>query len=124
MFVPSILYSQTAKNAMPSNYGFQGLPGVHSSGLAQSPGLLTGRIEHNPNIDGPNFKNSLANVAQQLNTTVQAPNELMQQAITGGDVDIHQVMIANAKAELSLNIATQVVTKVIQAYDRVQQIQV
>ena len=40
------------------------------------------------------------------------------------NVDIHDVMTAMAKSEVSVNVATQMVGKVIQAYDRIMQIQV
>ncbi len=70
------------------------------------------------------FKNMLADMVKGVNQTVSAPDALMQQAMTTGGVDVHDVMIANAKAELAVNITAQVVTKVIQAYDRVLQIQV
>ena len=40
------------------------------------------------------------------------------------NVDIHDVMTAMAKSEISVNVATQLTGKVIQAYDKVMQIQV
>jgi flagellar hook-basal body complex protein FliE len=40
------------------------------------------------------------------------------------NVDIHDVMIASAKAEININVMTSVVGKVIQAYDKIMQIQV
>ena len=40
------------------------------------------------------------------------------------NVDIHDVMTAMAKSEISVNIATQITVKVINAYDRVMQISV
>ena len=40
------------------------------------------------------------------------------------NIDIHDVMIAMSKSEITVNVATQAVGKVIQAYDKVMQIQV
>jgi len=40
------------------------------------------------------------------------------------NVDIHDVMTAMAKAELAVNIATTATGKVIQAYDKIMQIQI
>ena len=40
------------------------------------------------------------------------------------NVDIHDVMVAMSKAEISVNIATTAVGKVIQAYDKIMQIQI
>ncbi len=70
------------------------------------------------------FKDALANVVSAVNDTAQAPDAMMQQAMTTGAYDVHDVMIANAKAELAVNMTTQIATKVIQAYDRILQIQI
>ncbi len=73
---------------------------------------------------GPSFKDTLVNMVSDANRSIMQPDKLMNEALTTGDVDIHDVMIANAKAEMTVNIASQVITKVIQAYEKVQQIQV
>ena len=70
------------------------------------------------------FKDVMGNLLSDTNKTLALPDELMNRSLTTGDVDIHEVMIANTKADLAVNLASQVVTKVIQAYERVQQIQV
>lgn len=70
------------------------------------------------------FKAVLGNVVHNVNETLAAPDALMHDAITTGNVDVHDVMVANAKSELLLNVTTQVATKVIQAYDRILQIQI
>ena len=45
--------------------------------------------------------------------------------MTGADdVDIHDVMTSMAKAEINVNVATTVVGKIIQTYDKIMQIQV
>ena len=44
-------------------------------------------------------------------------------AMTTGNVDVHDLMVANAKAELLVSVTTQVATKVVQAYDKILQIQ-
>ena len=40
-----------------------------------------------------------------------------------GNADIHDVMTAMAKAELGVTVATNITTKVIQAYEKITQIQ-
>jgi len=56
---------------------------------------------------------------------MNAPDVLLKDAMSGSqNVDIHDVMTAMSKAELSINVATQVTGKVIQAYDRIMQLQV
>jgi flagellar hook-basal body complex protein FliE len=80
-----------------------------------------------PEIDTDNrasFQNVLGNAISGVNETMAAPDVLMHQAMTTGGVDVHDVMVANAKAELAINVTTQIATKVIQAYDRLLQIQI
>jgi flagellar hook-basal body complex protein FliE len=78
----------------------------------------------NTSAHKPSFKNMMVNMVEDTNKTLTQPDELMERAMTTGDVDIHEVMIANTKADIAINIVSQVATKVIQAYERVQQIQV
>ena len=40
-----------------------------------------------------------------------------------GNADIHDVMTAMAKAELGVTVATNITTKIVQAYDKIMQIQ-
>ncbi|HNW25927.1 MAG TPA: flagellar hook-basal body complex protein FliE [Candidatus Gastranaerophilaceae bacterium] len=71
------------------------------------------------------FKGVMSGLVENLNQEINAPDQLLKDAMSGnGDVDIHDVMTAMAKAELSVNVATQITTKVIQAYDKIMQIQV
>ncbi|MEB3287807.1 MAG: flagellar hook-basal body complex protein FliE [Vampirovibrionales bacterium] len=75
-------------------------------------------------VQSGSFKDVLNNTLQNVNQTMAAPDALMHEAMTTGSVDVHDVMIANAKSELVVNIAAQMTTKVIQAYDRILQIQI
>lgn len=71
------------------------------------------------------FTGVMTDLANGLNKEINAPDQLLKDAMTGnGDVDIHDVMTAMAKAELSVSIATQLTGKVIQAYDKIMQISV
>jgi flagellar hook-basal body complex protein FliE len=72
----------------------------------------------------PNFRNVLMNTLGSVNEVAQKPDALLKDAMTTGSTDIHEVMIANTKAELAVSLAGQTVTKVIQAYDRILQIQI
>lgn len=85
---------------------------------------ITKTVSVNPTNDGGAFKTFLNSSVQQVNNTLKEPDALMNRAMTVGDVDVHDVMIANAKAELAVNVTSQVVTKVVQAYDRILQIQI
>jgi len=70
------------------------------------------------------FKSVMANLANDINTTVNAPDQLLQDAVTGNGVDIHDVIIAMNKAEIGVNVATQITTKIVQSYEKIMAIQV
>lgn len=74
-------------------------------------------------VEGPSFGQTLGKMVESINQTAAAPDALMRDAMTTGSVDVHDVMIANAKAELALTVTTQVATKIVQAYDKILQIQ-
>lgn len=82
------------------------------------------KLQFEPDVQGPTFKDVMGGVVSNVNETLGAPDALMRQSMTGGTVDVHDVMIANAKAELAINVTAQVATKVVQAYDRILQIQI
>lgn len=71
------------------------------------------------------FKDVMGGLAQGLSNDLAAPDKLLKSAMSGdSDVDIHDVMVAMSKAEMSVNVATQITTKVIQAYEKIMQISV
>jgi len=70
------------------------------------------------------FKDTMSDLVKNLNETIEAPDQILQSAVLGNGADVHDVMIAISKAELGVNIATQITTKVIQAYEKVSAIQV
>jgi len=56
---------------------------------------------------------------------MNAPDNLLKDVMSGNkNVDIHDVMTAMSKSEIAVNVATQMVGKVINAYDRISQISV
>jgi flagellar hook-basal body complex protein FliE len=94
---------------------------------------LTGRIQNTPSLgldstDGvsqSSFKGVMSGLVSNLNTQMNAPDQLLQASMNGdSSVDIHDVMTAMSKAEISVNVATQLTSKVIQAYDKIMQISV
>ena len=79
-------------------------------------------LDNSPEI--PDFKQVMGNMLGELNSVTKAPDQALQDSITNNGADIHDVMIAISKAELGINIATQITTKVVQAYEKVMSIQV
>lgn len=92
------------------------------SGLYGMPPARMGRVE---TTSSPDFKQVMSGLVENFNQELNAPDNLLKDAMSGNNnVDIHDVMTAMAKSEISVNVATQLVGKVIQAYDRVMQIQI
>lgn len=79
-------------------------------------------IEDSPEISP--FEQLMTGMGKELNNTVKAPDQAMQDSLSNNGPDVHDVMVAISKAELGINIATQVTTKVVQAYEKVMSIQV
>lgn len=95
----------------PMDMNFNSFPGVKLNSLEETPTT--------------NFKGVMSNLASNLNNQINAPDELMTKTMNGDtSVDIHDVMTAMAKAEISVSVATQITSKVIQAYDKIMQITV
>ncbi|MBR1424390.1 flagellar hook-basal body complex protein FliE [bacterium] len=83
------------------------------------------RLDRIEGAETSNFKSVLNNLVEGLNENVNAPDNLLKDAMQGNkNVDIHDVIVAMSKSEISVNVATQIVGKVINAYDRVMQISV
>jgi len=75
--------------------------------------------------EAKDFKTVFSGMVNETNATLNAPDALLKDAVMGvNNVDVHDVMTAMSKAELSITIMTNVTTKVIQAYDKISQIQV
>ncbi len=86
------------------------------------PSARMNRVEEPSTSD---FKSVMSGLVEGMNTSMNAPDNMLKDVMMGSEnVDIHDVMTAMAKAELSVNIATTAVGKVIQAYDKIMQIQI
>lgn len=88
-------------------------------------GMPSARLDGIEKPSTPDFKTVFTGLVENLNAQVEAPDNLLKDVMQGNtNVDIHDVMTAMAKSEISVNVATQLTGKVIQAYDKVMQIQV
>jgi flagellar hook-basal body complex protein FliE len=86
--------------------------------------MPSARMDQINQPEGPSFKSVMGSMVNTLNDQVNAPDQMIKDVMMGSkNVDVHDVMTAMAKAELNINIATQVTGKVIQAYDKIMQIQ-
>ena len=86
------------------------------------PALRMDRVETPEN---PDFKQVFSGLVEDLNTEMNAPDNLLKDIMSGNqNVDIHDVMAAMSKSEITVNVTTQIIGKVINAYDRVSQISI
>ena len=86
------------------------------------PSARMNRVEE---VGTADFSSVMSGLVENLNTTIEAPDNLLKDAMMGNqNVDVHDVMTAMSKAELSITVATTVTGKVIQAYDKIMQIQI
>ena len=83
------------------------------------------RMDRVESSESPNFKQVFSGLMENLNTEMNAPDNLLKDVMSGNqNVDIHDVMTAMSKSEITVSVATQLVGKVINAYDRISQISV
>lgn len=95
----------------PSKYTDMGIEGMRMKSIEQP--------------ETVNFKSVFSGLVSNLNTEMEKPDQLMKDQMMGNNnVDIHDVITAMTKAELGINVATQITGKVIQTYDKVMQIQI
>ena len=86
------------------------------------PSARMNRVEE---VGTADFSSVMSGLVENLNTTMEAPDNLLKDAMMGNqNVDVHDVMTAMSKAELSITVATTVTGKVIQAYDKIMQLQI
>ena len=71
------------------------------------------------------FKTILSGLVSNINNEIEKPDQLLNAQMTGSaDVDIHDVMTAISKAEIGVTLATQVTSKVVNAYNTVMNISI
>ncbi len=88
-------------------------------------GMQPMRLERMEKPATQDFKTVFSGLVENFNAELNAPDNLLKDVMSGNNnIDIHDVMTAMAKSEISVNVATQITGKVIQAYDKVMQIQV
>jgi flagellar hook-basal body complex protein FliE len=70
------------------------------------------------------FASVLKDSIDQLNQSQNAANDMTNKLINGDNVDLSQVMIAQQKANITLQTAVQIRNKVIDAYQQMMNMQV
>lgn len=76
------------------------------------------------NDDGNSFAEMLKGSVEKVNSMQNEADQAVQDLLVGKDQNIHQVMIAVEKANLSFNMMMQVRNKIINAYEEIMRTQV
>ena len=88
-------------------------------------GMPSARMNRVEEVGTADFSSVMSGLVENLNTTMEAPDNLLKDVMMGNEnVDVHDVMTAMSKAELAISIATTATGKVIQAYDKIMQLQI
>jgi len=71
-----------------------------------------------------NFSEVMMDLVKSLDDEAKKPDKLMTEAMVNPEIDIHDVMIAVNQAEITMTVATQVTTKILQGYEKIISMQV
>ena len=70
------------------------------------------------------FGDFLKTAIQSVNESQQASDIATEKLINGGDIELHDVMIASQKASITLNTTLEIRNKVVEAYQEIMRMQV
>jgi flagellar hook-basal body complex protein FliE len=71
----------------------------------------------------PGFSDALANGIQQVSDLENQADAMIQDLATGGPTKIHEVMIANTKSSLAVDMLVQVRDRGLEAYQEIMRMQ-
>jgi flagellar hook-basal body complex protein FliE len=77
-----------------------------------------------PASSGSGFAETLETMIDNVNKTQIAADQAVEKLQTGESKNLHEVMIAMEKADISLRLAVQMRNKVIEAYQEIMRMQV
>ncbi|MCD6319821.1 MAG: flagellar hook-basal body complex protein FliE [Candidatus Desulfofervidaceae bacterium] len=90
-----------------------------------TPASLTGEIKKTGSADSyQSFGELLKNYIKEVDAQQKIADETINKFIAGEVPDVHQVMIALEKAELSLQLTIQIKNKLVEAYQEIMRMQV
>lgn len=71
------------------------------------------------NVDGPSFKDTLANMVKDVNSMQNKADESIEKMASGELTDVHQVMNSVEEAKTAFNMMMEIRGKVMDAYKEV-----
>lgn len=90
---------------------------------ASALGKLPGGANEDEQSQGPSFKDVLGNFINEVNTLQHKAGESIENLATGKIEDIHEVMIAMSKAEVSFKFMIETRNKLLETYKEVMRMQ-
>lgn len=91
---------------------------------ALSPALTAATGAATPAAGGGDFGRAISDLIANLRQTDHATSGMLVEAATGGNVDIHDVMIAVQAESLAFQVGLQVRNKAVEAYHEIFRMQV
>lgn len=70
------------------------------------------------------FGQVLREKLQEVNQLQLQADELTKQFVAGGEVDLHDVMLATEQANLALQLTVQIRNKIVEAYQEISRMQI
>ena len=77
-----------------------------------------------PAVAQADFGDFLKTAIQSVNENQKASDVATEKLINGGDIELHDVMIASQKANITLNATLEIRNKVVEAYQEIMRMQV
>ena len=96
---------------------------IHNINAATSmPGLNP--VKAPTDTDASSFKNFLLDSIREVNSMQQAADEAVEKIATGGDVNPAEVLTAVQKADIAFRLMMQIRNKMVQAYEKIENIRI
>lgn len=84
----------------------------------------TNKVQPTPYEAQQSFASTLKDAISKINEQQIQSDALTNKLITGGDVELHEVMIAAQKATITLNAAIEIRNKAVEAYQEMMRMQI
>ena len=103
-----------------NQYGFIPTP---NSPLTPPQPTIHGAAEINV-VEGQSFGETLTSMLGKANNIMAAPEQLSIEAVTTGNVDIHEVMVALGKSEVAFKLISSLTQKVVGGFEKLVSMQI
>ena len=90
----------------------------------QSVPAVTGEMKTAPAATGSDFRSMVSDALKAVSGSEAEADKITEAVASGGDAEIHDMMIAVSKAELSVDLLVQVRNRAIEAYQEIMRMQI